>query len=68
MSRAYIGLAVSISLTAVVIAYVHHDQQQQIARMRRGVYSDFVREQTRRQAVEDAAATTSITAKLHTDD
>lgn len=49
MSGAYLALAITSAITIGVIAYVHYDQEQQIARMRKGVYADAVREQTRRR-------------------
>lgn len=53
MSRAWVALTVSTLATITIVAYVHYDQQQELARMRQSVFDDAVREEARRQAVAE---------------
>lgn len=51
MSRAYVTLAVTCVVTVGIVAFVHLDQERQLARMRQGVFADALREQSRRDAM-----------------
>lgn len=59
MSRAWVALTVSTLATITIVAYVHYDQQQELARMRQSVFDDAVREEARRQAVAEQVSNES---------
>lgn len=51
MSRAFVVLGITVLGTVATIAYVHYDQEREIARMRKSVFADAIREQERRRAL-----------------
>lgn len=55
MSRAYVVLGLTICATIGTITYVHYDQERELVRMRKGVFADAIREQTRRNVLAAAA-------------
>lgn len=58
MSRAFVVLGITVLGTAATIAYVHYDQEREIARMRKSVFADAIREQERRRALAAGQMTT----------